>query len=319
MDGRQCRNSLHRLKIGTTPILNSDIETASDTETASESNFNDGGEIETKRQKSVRGSDSVNSTSEWSNLEYGSDHQRANDRTSGRVGGEFYCEPNAIHYNPQSFSPHAASASAPPSALGESNAILEPMVEGTTRKEDYRHELVTFRTDLGENHQGGEVFPPITANQRYRDPSVTDLSFDSGYGSVPAQRLGNLSSGGQLKLHVQPHTAIIEERPENDKTDTMTIYSEAESLQTSTIQGYISDFADELHSALAPDFGREGFDRVAPVLGDILQDFAIRFGHEQSNEIQRHKYIMYIMYKHRRYVDAATVLISGPETHALDT
>ena len=126
-------------------------------------------------------------------------------------------------------------------------------------------------------------------------------------------------NGDQLKQHVLPHTAVIEEQPENDATDTMTTYSEAESLQGSKIQGYISDFVDELHGALPRDFGMEGFDKVSPILGDILQEFAIRIGHEQSNEIQMHKYIMYLIYKHRRYVDASTALTLCPETHELAT
>ena len=47
--------------------------------------YNDGGEIEIKRQKSVRGSDSVRGTSEWSNSEYGGDHRRVDDRRGSRV------------------------------------------------------------------------------------------------------------------------------------------------------------------------------------------------------------------------------------------
>jgi hypothetical protein len=47
--------------------------------------YNDGGEIEIKRQKSVRGSDSVRGGSEWSNSEYGGDHRRTDDRRTSRI------------------------------------------------------------------------------------------------------------------------------------------------------------------------------------------------------------------------------------------
>ena len=46
---------------------------------------NDGGEIEIKRQKSVKGSESVRGGSEWSNSEYGGDHRHIDDRRSSRV------------------------------------------------------------------------------------------------------------------------------------------------------------------------------------------------------------------------------------------
>jgi serine/threonine protein kinase len=173
----------------------------------------------------------------------------------------------------------------------ETECLQHPWLAGLDRDSDSDAEMEDDLHPIAEEPQEKE--------EEAKDPSVAGPSIDSGYGSMLPRKFSHWLDQHKLEQHAQAHIAMIKEQPEDYDTDTDTAYSEVISLQGFDILGYISEFADELSSSLPPDFGREDFDRLSPIFEDILKEFAVRIGHQQSNETKMHRHIMHLVHKHR--------------------
>jgi len=144
----------------------------------------------------------------------------------------------------------------------------------------------------------GVVLPTAAAPDSLSVGTSTCFA-DSGYGSsIPAKGLRETEPDSNNSA--QPAGA-------NDDTAQMMLetYSIASTLEPSGIvDAYVSEFVEELRSALPPNLDREGWSLVSPeTLADILKEFSIRVAHEETlTDGAACRMIMYLIHKYHRYV-----------------
>ncbi|KAI0594169.1 hypothetical protein F4775DRAFT_606762 [Biscogniauxia sp. FL1348] len=145
--------------------------------------------------------------------------------------------------------------------------------------------------------------PPSQGSPKMMAFVPTTKAFrDSGYDSAGAD-MSKLQDQSE-----QVHMQSIEELNEpasrlgpgsvpsdagENALETATIYSDTESLRDPRINEYVSEFAEELCSAIPREFDSQDLANVSLALPDLLKAFAIRLGSEQIiGHIHR-------IYKHR--------------------
>jgi len=112
---------------------------------------------------------------------------------------------------------------------------------------------------------------------------------DSGYGSAIHGKSGQPSG-----LEMQGDYGQI---PEADET--RTLYSDASSIAPGNAEYYVYLLADELFNAarsVQPDIRIA--ERVSDILPELLRAFALRIGHNASD--QKHRDVMVYVHKYRR-------------------
>ena len=83
--------------------------------------------------------------------------------------------------------------------------------------------------------------------------------------------------------------------------NTFDAYSTASTLDRVTTSTYVSEFVDELKSALPLRHDKDGWERILPALGEILQEFSIRIAYEETlADRPTCRRIMYLVQKYHR-------------------
>jgi hypothetical protein len=109
----------------------------------------------------------------------------------------------------------------------------------------------------------------------------------------------NNRSLGQVVAHPENTVSRLSlEEGENAELET---YSTASSLEHGEIRAYVSEFAEELRGALPPNLGKDGWDKISPVLGDILKEFSVRIAYEETlADRTTCRMIMYLVHRYHR-------------------
>ncbi|CAG9990680.1 unnamed protein product [Clonostachys byssicola] len=135
---------------------------------------------------------------------------------------------------------------------------------------------------------------------RRLDPTLAPPT-DSGYASAP----GMESEINKSENHGdQAATQSMQERTEQDVSDTATEYSNTSSAMFSRQQTYIWELADDLFrriGSLNADEKTQG--KVSAILPELLKAFALKIGHDAPT--QMHRDVMAFVHRHRRRVDCS--------------
>jgi hypothetical protein len=93
--------------------------------------------------------------------------------------------------------------------------------------------------------------------------------------------------------------ATIPESPaESTDCETQTVYSDTESLRDPKLLEYVTAFSDELYRSLPAGFDKAEFERVLPLLDELLRTFAFKVSCDGSTPENRN--LMYLVHRYRR-------------------
>lgn len=123
------------------------------------------------------------------------------------------------------------------------------------------------------------------------EPRVMQQPPDSAYGSMGTTVR---SEWKENQAHLSGTEARVEAQSPHQ-------YSVAPSLDDIRASTYVSEFTNELRTALPASIEKVGWDRISPALGDILTEFAVRIAYEETlvdRSICRN--IMYLVHRYHR-------------------
>lgn len=154
--------------------------------------------------------------------------------------------------------------------------------------------------------QPSKVTRPLNPPSHSSDRSYTDV-FTEPSNMITESRLRSsitdpsyyaFSKDGDQNNHPgKPSTGADD--VDSDLPDTATLYSEASGADTGFIDGYVSEFVNELYSTLRPMTLKREFlnrsSRIEDVLPGLLKNFALRFGHDSQSKERRN----IVFYTHR--------------------
>jgi hypothetical protein len=121
---------------------------------------------------------------------------------------------------------------------------------------------------------------------------------DSGYGGSGASKAQLYGKITRDSLSPPFAATVPKSEAESTSYDTLTVYSDTESLKEPSLLEYVTAFADELHKSLPSGFDKTEFDRVFPVFEELLQTFAFKMSFDGSTTM--HRNLMYLVYRYRR-------------------
>jgi Heterokaryon incompatibility protein (HET) len=125
-----------------------------------------------------------------------------------------------------------------------------------------------------------------------------DQTTDSGYGGSSA--IKSQPHGKQLgePTSTALTATIPESQAEYAEYETQTVYSDTESLRDPKLLQYVTAFADELYGSLPHGFDKAEFERVSPVLDELLRTFALKMSCDGSTS--EHRNLTYLVHRYRR-------------------
>jgi hypothetical protein len=127
-----------------------------------------------------------------------------------------------------------------------------------------------------------------------------DHIIDSGYGGSGASKSQSRGKVPGESPSVALMANIPESQAESTDCETQTVYSDTESLRDPKLLEYVTAFADELYGSLPSGFDKAEFERVLPVLDELLRTFAFKMSCDGSTP--QHRNLMYLVYRYRRLV-----------------
>lgn len=127
---------------------------------------------------------------------------------------------------------------------------------------------------------------------------VEDRITDSGYSGSGAS--GSQSHGKVLEGIESTSVLDMVPAPGDELTarETQTEYPDIGSLEDASLSDYVAAFADELRLSLPSDFDEADFDRMSPVLDELLQVFASKL--RLDGKTPEHHKLIHLLYRYRR-------------------
>ncbi|KAK6223897.1 hypothetical protein LQW54_000041 [Pestalotiopsis sp. IQ-011] len=93
--------------------------------------------------------------------------------------------------------------------------------------------------------------------------------------------------------------------------ETHTLYSEASTLRDAQLDLFVSEFAEELAAVLPRNLSKELLATFKDALPHLLESFATRIGHGNSDQLCRR--LMYLVYKYREQISKALIEVFAYE------
>jgi hypothetical protein len=173
---------------------------------------------------------------------------------------------------------------------------LKPSV--IAREQDARNlsAMPAGMDSITESGEGVRTF--LIGDKAAGETQAVDHITDSGYdgsGAIKSQSRGKV-------LGESPYVALVATIPESpaESTDceTQTVYSDTESLRDLKLLKYVTAFSDELYRSLPAGFDKAKFERVLPLLDELLRTFAFKVSCDGSTPENRN--LMYLVHRYRR-------------------
>ncbi|KAI5923380.1 hypothetical protein F4810DRAFT_668607 [Camillea tinctor] len=194
-----------------------------------------------------------------------------------------------------------------------------PHTEGTFFSNKYMTDTEAPRTPPPDPTQQANVTdipsPRPEGTQSGEYPNVryfvlsNEVFSDSGYGSgggdllkIQDQRKSNhlQSIRGSHELASGLNYNPTERDTGEEHTVAGTVYSDTESLRNPRMKDYVSEFAEELCSAIPREFDAQDIAKLSQSLPNLLKDFAIKLGNEGDTPI--HKLLMYFVHQYHKQI-----------------
>jgi hypothetical protein len=165
-------------------------------------------------------------------------------------------------------------------------------------------ELSTISQAVSNDNEQSTTFSSLFRGKAAGETRAVDHITDSGYGGSGASKS---QSRGKV-LWGSPSVALVatipesqaESQAESTHCETQTVYSDTESLSDPKLVEYVTAFADELYRSLPSGFDKAKFERVLPVLDELLRTFAFKVSCDGSTT--EHRNLMYLVHRYRRRV-----------------
>ncbi len=123
---------------------------------------------------------------------------------------------------------------------------------------------------------------------------AVDHITDSGYGGSSAIKSQPPGKQAGESMSAALAATILESQTEYAEDETQTVYSDTESLRDPKLLEYVTAFADELYASLPHGFDKAEFERVSPVLDELLRTFAFKMSCDGSTS--EHRNLMYLVH-----------------------
>jgi nucleoside phosphorylase len=181
-------------------------------------------------------------------------------------------------------------------------AVVKLLLETNRVNPDFRDS--NGRTPLSYAAENGHEAVAKLLLAREVDSKVPETGplTDTGHASIMASKL-NVDSylptedGYISQMNSAASDAQVGTYPKSD--DARTVYSDAPSLPSFQIEGFIKELADSLVNKVLPEkAGNTVLGKFLEVLPQLLKAFALRLGHQAPS--QMHRDVMFFVHKYRR-------------------